>query len=253
MDPYLEMQPYWGDFAPTYLTEIRNAILPRLLPRYDVRLEEYVMLTEDDLKLHRLRPDLTIATTPEWRATGGGVAVAEPETRELEYPAYEPRTQRRLKIVHLPSERVVTALELLSPSNKLPGEGGQDAYLEKRAELLACQCHLIELDLLRGGQRLPMAGPLPAGDYYAFIGRVGKKPRCTVLGWPLRAPLPTIPVPLKAPDPDLPLDLQAVFRAAYEPAYYDRRLKYDQPLEPPLHPADEAWVREAIDRARASL
>lgn len=257
MDPYLEMQPYWGDFAPTFLTEIRNELLPRLLPRYDVRLEEYVMLTEEDYKLHRLRPDLTIAATPDWRATGGGgVAVAvpetqEPETRELEYPAYEPRTQRRLKIVHLPSERVVTALELLSPANKVPGEGGLDAYLEKRTELLTCPCQLIELDLLRGGRRLPMAGPLPAGDYYAFIGRVGNKPRCTCHGWPLRSPLPTIPVPLKAPDPDLPLDLQAVFRAAYEPAYYDRRLKYDQPLDPPLHPADEAWVREAIGRAKS--
>jgi len=92
----------------------------------------------------------------------------------------------------------------------VPGEGGLDAYLEKRAEMLACQCNLVELDLLRGGQRLPMSGPLPPADYYALVGRVGKKtPRCRVLGWPRRSPLPTIDIPRLPPDPDVPLDLQA--------------------------------------------
>jgi hypothetical protein len=120
MDPYLEMPPFWSDFAPTLLAEIRNALLPQLLPRYDVRIEEYLDL--------------------------------------------EPRKQRRLRLVHRPTGRVVTVLELLSPSNKTPGEGGLDSYLEKRAEILASRCHLVELDLLRGGERLPMAGPLPSGD-----------------------------------------------------------------------------------------
>lgn len=251
MDPYLEMQPFWSDFAPKLLTAISNDLLARLLPRYDVRLEEYVMLTEDDYNLHRVRPDVVISATESWqRGQGGAAAVAEPITSELDYPAYEPRTQRRLKIIRLPSERVVTAIELLSPSNKVPGEGGLDAYLEKRAELLACQCNLVELDLLRGGQRLPMSGPLPPGDYYAFVGRVGKKPRCHVVAWSLRAPLPPIDIPLLAPDPDLPLNLQAVFQTAYEPALYHRRLRYDQPLEPGLNPGDESWARELLAARR---
>jgi hypothetical protein len=223
-----------------------------LLPRYDVRVEEYLMLTEEDYNLHRLRPDITVTATPSWQpGSGGGVAVAEPVATELEYPAYEPLTQRRLKIIHLPDQRVVTALELLSPANKAPGEGGLDGYLEKRAEPLACQCNLVELDLLRGGQRLPMSAPLPPADYYALVGRVGKKkPRCHVLGWPLRSPLPTIEIPLLPPDPDVPLNLQVVFRSAYDAAFYDRRLRYDQPLLPPLRPDDEAWVREAISGVR---
>ena len=251
MDPYLEMPPFWSDFAARFLTAMSNELLSRLLPRYDVRLEEYLMLTEDDHNLHRVRPDITVAATETWRpASSSGVAMVEPVTCELEYPAYEPRSQRRLKIIHLPSERVVTALELLSPANKVPGEGGLDAYLEKRAELLACQCNLVELDLLRGGHRLPMSGPLPPGDYYAFIGRVGKKPRCHVVGWPLRAALPTIPIPLRAPDPDLSLNLQTVFLAAYEPALYARRLRYDQPLDPPLRPSDEPLLREALSKAK---
>jgi hypothetical protein len=251
MDPYLEMQPFWGDFAPRFLTELSNSLLTLLLPRYDVRLEEYVMLTEEDYNLHRLRPDVTVTATPAWEpAKSSGVAVAEPVTTELEYPAYEPLTQRRLKIIRQPHERVVTAIELLSPANKVPGEGGLDAYLEKRAELLACQCNLVELDLLRGGRRLPMSGPLPPADYYALIGRVGKKPRCHVIGWHLRSPLPTIQIPLLDPDPDIPLDLQKVFQAAYEPAFYHRRLRYNEPLVPPLRPDDEPWSRDAVAAMR---
>jgi hypothetical protein len=247
MDPYLELPPFWSDFAPTLLSEIRNHVLARLLPRYDVRIEEYLVLTEDDVRLHRLRRYLSVTTTPTWSpSASGGLAVMEPATTEMEYPEYEPHTQRRLKIIHQPTEKVVTVMELLSPGNKAPGEGGLDLYLEKRAELLSCGCNLVELDLLRGGQRLPMAGQWPAGDYFAFVGRVGRRRRCQVIGWPLRAPLPAIPIPLLAPDPELSLDLQTVFRGAYEPAFYDRRLPYDRPLQPPLAPEDEQWVREAL-------
>jgi hypothetical protein len=95
-----------------------------------------------------------------------------------------------------------------------------------------------------------MSGPLPLADYYALIGRVGKKPRCHVVGWSVRSPLPKINIPLLAPDPDIELDLQAVFHAAYEPAFYDRRLRYDQPLDPPLPPGDEAWVRDLLLQTR---
>jgi hypothetical protein len=245
MDPYLEMQPFWSDFAPTLLAEIRNALLPQLLPRYDVRIEEYLTVTSEGERLHRVQPDLTISTTDAWRSViGAAVAVAEPVTAELEYPEVEPRTQRRLKLVYRATGRVVTVLELLSPTNKTPGRDGLEAYLEKRAELLASRCHVIELDLLRGGERLPMAGPLPPGDYYAYIGRVGRRPRGQIMAWPLRSPLPTISVPLLPEDPEVPLDLQAAFRAAYEPSLYDRRLPYDQPLDPRLPPDDEAWVRQ---------
>jgi hypothetical protein len=251
MDPYLEMPPYWSDFAPTFLTALRNQLLSRLVPKYDVRIEEYLLLTEDDRRLHRVRPDVTVSSKGDWSGPQpGALAVAEAVAIELEYPEYDPQTQRRLKVIHRPSERVVTVIELLSPANKESGEAGLGAYLEKRAELLACRCHLVELDLLRGGERLPMAGNLPPGDYFAYIGRTGSKPRCEVIGWPLRAAMPPIPIPLLPEDPELRLDLQAVFRGAYDSALYDRRLPYDRPLDPLLPPRDGAWVQEALAGAR---
>ena len=55
---------------------------------------------------------------------------------ELEYPAIEPTMQRRLRLIHRPTGRVVTVMELLSPINKAAGEDGLEAYLEKRRSYL---------------------------------------------------------------------------------------------------------------------
>jgi hypothetical protein len=247
MDPYLEMPPFWSDFSPKLLTAISNALLPQLLPKYDVLIEEYLFVAHEEIRLHRVRPDVTISSTAEWQPnTQAALAVAEPITAELDYPEFEPRTQRHLKLIHRATGQVVTVLELLSPINKAPGEDGLDAYLEKRAELLASQCHLVELDLLRGGQRLPMAGPLPPGDYYVYVGRAGRRPRGQIITWSLRSPLPPFSIPLLPEDPEVMLDFPTVFRAAYEPALYHRRLPYDQPLIPPLAHADQTWVEERI-------
>jgi hypothetical protein len=107
----------------------------------------------------------------------------------------------------------------------------------------------VEIDLLRGGERLPMRGPLPAGDYFVYIGRSGRKPRGKVIGWDWKSPMPTIMIPLLPEDPEIDLNLQAVFESAYEPACYDRVLPYGDPLDPPLPPLDAAWARERLRQA----
>jgi uncharacterized protein DUF4058 len=150
MDPFLEMPTFWSDFAPTLLTAISNQLLANLLPKYDVRIEEYLLLPSDEERLHRVQPDMTVSTS-DWMPSGTAdatVAVAEPTTAELEYPHLEPVGQRHLNIIHRPTERVVTVMELLSPPNKTSGEGGLDIYLQKRSEFLASRTHLIEIDLL---------------------------------------------------------------------------------------------------------
>jgi hypothetical protein len=130
MDPYLEMPPFWSDFTPKLLTAISNELLSRLVPRYDVRIEEYLVLTEEDIHLHRLRPDVTVSAAAPWSTTtGAGMAVAEPATAEMEYPAYEPHTQRRLKIIHQPTEKVVTVVNCFRRATSA-GRGGL-TYLEK--------------------------------------------------------------------------------------------------------------------------
>ena len=167
----------------------------------------------------------------------------------MEYPEVERHTERHLQIIHRATERVVAVLELLSFAYKNPGRNGLGKYLKKRNEFLSSGCHLIELDLLRGGQRLPMSAPLPPGDYFALIGRIGHTPRCQVFGWSLRAKLPLLPIPLLPDDPEATLDLDAAFGSAYDSSFYSRRLPYREPLAPPMREDDNAWVRERLQTA----
>lgn len=118
-------------------------------------------------------------------------------------------------------------LELLSPSNK--EHSGRGLYLAKRNALLVQGIHLFELDLLLGGDRLPLERPLPEGDYYAMVSRSDRRPACDVYVWTIEATLPTLPVPLKGPDPDLPIDLGVVFSVTFERGRYARSLNYEQP------------------------
>jgi len=154
-----------------------------------------------------------------------------------------------LKVIRPRTGRVVTVIEVLSPTNKQPGEDGLDAYIEKRSEFIASLSNLVEIDLLRGGERLPMVGRLPPGDYYVYIGYAQRKPRVQVIAWPWRRSLPSIPIPLLPEDGEMLVELQEVFRAAYDPSFYERRLPYREPLVPPLSVEEEVWVKQRLAEA----
>ncbi len=55
--------------------------------------------------------------------------------------------------------RPVTCIEVLSPSNKARGTEGRELYLRNRHGLLLGEANLVEIDLLRDGQRMPMLTP----------------------------------------------------------------------------------------------
>ena len=147
------------------------------------------------------RPDVSVLWTGE---TAGGTAVAEPaislEPFECELLMPEERRETYLLIRLQETMEVVTVLETLSPGNKRPGGDGQREYLKKRQQVLQRETHLVELDLLRGGARLPTRRPLPQADYYAVVSRSQRRPKVAVYAWTVRDRLPTVPVPLKPGD-----------------------------------------------------
>ncbi len=177
--------------------------------------------------------------------------VAESEIAPVEcvLPMPEERREAYLVIRSRESHEVVTILEILSPANKRPHSDGHREYLAKRESVLQSQTHLIELDLLRGGQRLPTVGPLPEGDYFAVVSRAQRRPRAEVYAWPLRHTLPSIPVPLTSGDDDVSLDLQAIFSTVFDRARYDLSINYEAALTPALAEADAKWARERIAAA----
>ena len=67
----------------------------------------------------------------------------------------------------------MAVLELLSPANK--EEPGYSQYQAKRNALFRQLVHVIELDLLVGGHRLPLAKPLPPADCYYLLSRADRR------------------------------------------------------------------------------
>ena len=129
---------------------------------------------------------------------------------------------------------LVTSIEILSPVNKQRPHDAHLDYLRKRRELLRSSAHLIELDLLRGGARPPLAQAVPLAPYYVMLSRATDRPHVQV--WPiaLSGQLPVIPVPLLEPDPDTHLDLGELVASVYERGGYDARIDYRKSV-PPLN------------------
>jgi len=134
-----------------------------------------------------------------------------------------------IEIRDVDDRQLVTAIELLSPTNKR-GKS-YEKYVTKRQRILSSTVHLLEIDLLRQGKRVPMQQPLPSAPYFVFLSRAEKRPISDV--WPidLDDPLPTVPVPLLSGDEDVLLDLQQAFTATYELHGYDLLIDYSQPPE----------------------
>jgi hypothetical protein len=136
----------------------------------------------------------------------------------------------------------VTVIEILSPTNK--SGLGRGEYLHKRRQFLDQPVHLVEIDLLLRGLRLPMGAALPPGDYFALVSRLERRDTSDVYAWSVRRLLPTIPIPLAQPDPDVSLDLAMAVGRAYDQGRYARLVNYTAAVDLPLAPDDRAWVED---------
>jgi hypothetical protein len=245
MDPYIEARDRWLSFHHDFITDCERAINSRLPEDYVATTNERVQTIGLSGRRPRAAlPDVSIAhyaTVPFDRAPGGtGLATITPQAVPQSVEWLDEPTEGYIEIFHLPDYRLVTGIEVLSPSNKM--NPGRSAYLTKRRDLLHHGVHLVEIDLLLEGDRLPMLAPLPAGDYYAFVTRCPRHDVCNVYAWSVRQALPTIRVPLLAPDADVELELAAVFRTTYDLGRYSRLLRYQQPVALQLSEADLAWA-----------
>lgn len=249
MDPFIESQ-CWRDFHSSVIGEIRSALLPWLRPNYVAFVEEDVYIAREDWTPVRVVvPDVGISRQRDWTgsADAGALVAAEPTIVTL--PMTDPIEIPWLAIRKRENDHMVAVIEVLSPTNKSPRDG-RNEYLHKRNLLLRSQAHLIEIDLLRGGERLPTVEPHPSGDYFVFVSRSERRPSAEVIGWTVGQRMPTVPIPLADGDADVPLDLQSVFNGTYDRAGYDYALKYDRPVEPPLDEHRLSWLSQFLPRSR---
>jgi hypothetical protein len=245
MDPYLESW-IWADCHSTLIAALRAQLNAKLPRRYVANTELYVW-REDPSRQERLilgGPDVYAAEQQGGPAEGTPAAtIVAPVTTVL---TGVERKQRYLRIVDSVGRRIVTVIELLSPSNKTAHDSGE-AYRFKRDEYIASGVNLVEIDLLRSGVRPPLGDPAPPViDYYLLVSRTSERPRLGIWPFSVRDPLPRIPVPLDPGEPEVLLDLRAALDRAYEEGRYAEQLDYTKSPAPPLREPDATWAREFL-------
>src|SRR5207248_1113284 len=99
---------------------------------------------------------------------------------------------------------------------------------------------LVEIDLLRAGERMPIIGPPVHSAYRIIVSQGSKRPRATLYVFGVRQPIPAIPIPLLPGEDEPSLDLNGVLHALYGRARFDLRVDYAQPPVPPLSETDAA-------------
>lgn len=154
---HIEQRHLWSYFHKDWLIEIRASLLQQLPQQYHVLVEsETVLLSfEPNENVAKPEPDIAVARAQERSArpvlqkSSATAAVVE-----IEEP-YELFSKYSLVIRRSPRNRVVAAVEMISPSNKgLSTRADRDKYLRKRDSYAEAGINFLEIDALTEGERL---------------------------------------------------------------------------------------------------
>jgi len=256
MDPYLEHPdrfPGLHDSLIFLACETLNAVLQR---PYYARNRSRIWIEESRRPIY---PDVDVIrrATGKKKSLNGGVAVApERRARPIVVTVYE--CERSEPFVEIYAKRgaerrLVTSIEILSPSNKTPGNHGRDLYFQKQEELLNSKANLVEIDLLRGGKHTT-AVPLDlavekAGrfDYHVCVHRFDRRLEFLIYPFQLADSLPFISIPLLPGDPEVEIDVQQILKRAYDMAGYAQDVDYGvEKIVPALSPKQARWATRLL-------
>ena len=247
VDPYLEQ--HWGDIHTSLMVYIRDQITDQLPSDLQARVEESVCVDVDESS-RWVYPDVTVVERLETQSSTVAVAnaiIAEPTIIPL--PSEQP-TQRHIAIVDLNSgNRVVTAIELLSPANK-QGEAGRSDYRRKQREYIEAGVNLVEIDFIRSGTFIVAApeGRIPwdmRTPYIVCIRRAYRPEQAEIISITLDQQVPNFRIPLRRADADIVLQLQPLLDECYRRGRYTS-IDYSQPPRPKLDDKSATWANGLI-------
>jgi len=180
MDPYLEHPDRWPSVHSRLIVELADFLTPQLLPKYFVDIEERIYLTAGEERAVVV-PDVTVKRDRFNPNAGTNVAVAKSPSDVASLTATEPVAvtvpmleevkRNYLEIKEAGSKEVVTAIEILSPTNKRPGKG-REKYDRKRQQIFNSRTHLVEIDLSSRAKLIRhRTGKMPVlrGNFYVNI------------------------------------------------------------------------------------
>lgn len=244
MDPYLERSGLWPDVHNGLIAALRDYLAPRLRPRYFVSIEERTYTVAPDDLVFSGRADVAVVERKPINSDDALEADADGAVI-VEVPLLDEVRETFLEIRSTANERVVTVLEILSPANKRAGSG-REQYVEKRLGIFGTRTHLVEIDLLRAGEPMPVLGWGGQSDYRILVSRGDRRPRAQLLPFGVRQPMPNFTLPLLRGDDEPKVELGALLHALYDRAGYDLRIDYRTEPEPALDGEDAAWADELL-------
>ena len=256
MDPYLER--YWSSVHFAFINRLADALNAVLPDDLVASPGERLAVGEDD---DELAPDWSrypdVSVIDRGPSGGGGQGAAVADLLEAEAPVVarvlgDPERQAYLHVLGVNSDEIVTAIELVSPTNE--SAAGHAEFARKRDEMLDAGVNWVEIDLVRAGDwrrlmgTVAVAGPRCVAQtvYRVAIRAAGRANRVYLYPIGLRDRLPTFPLPLRPDDPRVEVDLQAILDATYRGGRYGRRIDYDRPCDPPLSKDDAAWASDLL-------
>ncbi|MCB0109101.1 MAG: DUF4058 family protein [Caldilineaceae bacterium] len=248
LDPYTEARHLWKGIHTQLIGELSTHLLPPLLaPVYYVDVEPSLQVRSGQ----NLFPDLQVLSThrnPPQKPSGWAMPVAEATTQLTTVPEVEEdEEEAAIYIREAASEQLVTVIEILSYSNKTRGIDKFARYMAKRRDLLNSGVHLVEIDLLRWGQRV--VERLPDQPYHIMITRADEQPQGRVWSFGLADAIPTTPLPLVEHEEYVPLPLQVAYVTIYQARNFRNRLDYTIDPEPPLTAAQRQLIHEYLLKA----
>jgi hypothetical protein len=249
VDPYLEHPDLWQNVHNSLIIALRDDLAPRLRPRYFVAVEERTYVGAPSGLTFVGRPDVAAVRTGEPASryqTGRTAAGTAVTTGEL--PVLDIVRETYLEVRARDTDRVVTVLEILSPSNKLPGEG-REQYERKRLKLLGTLTNLVEIDLLRAGPPMTMRGDGREAHYRILVSRSLERPQADLLAFSVRQPIPDFPLPLQPGEEEPIVEINRLLHELYDRAGYDLRIDYRSEPEPSLEGEDAAWADALLRQA----
>ena len=256
MNPYLEHPDLWPDFHNGLIGQLRDNLGPQLPDHYRIALQRRVEVEEPfgaPSELNLMIPDALVTSESVVTAPAGGettAAVAAPTDEAVAVRVRMPRevSISWLRVETAPERELVTIVEVLSPTNKRPGEGRR-RYIRKREAIVAGLVNLVEIDLLRRWEPMPLETRPPASDYRILVCRSLESPGAWLYPFMVQQRIPKFTLPLRSDDeaaaPEV--DLGPIINALHHTARYGQVARYQEPPPEPTFEAEiQEWVGERV-------
>jgi len=249
MNPYLEHPDFWPEVHHLLISILAESLNPQLLPKYRVAIEKRVYQMSGREALLVGIPDVTVEQGVRNinKDKESPVAVATLPTTPMTVTVPMPVELREgyLEVRETATQAVITVIEVLSPANKR-SKKGRETYETKRQAVLGSRSHFVEIDLLRGGEAMPVSGNSNTSDYRILVSRSESRPRASLYPFNLPDAIPTFPLPLRSLDSEPIIDLRSLLSQVYQRAGYGYVIDYSKNPVPSLSKQSRLWMDEIL-------